>query len=66
MHCDEFEGARAEEPAGAQKAAREEPGAAEANPDTGCARGLCRTCAKRESCTFPKPEGGVWHCEEFE
>jgi len=29
-------------------------------------KGLCRTCAKRESCTFPKPPGGVWHCEEFE
>lgn len=29
-------------------------------------RGLCMTCEKRETCTFPKPEGGVFHCEEFE
>ena len=28
--------------------------------------GLCSTCVKRESCTFPKPEGGVFNCEEFE
>ena len=27
--------------------------------------GLCRTCDKRENCTFPRAEGGVWHCEEF-
>ncbi len=29
-------------------------------------KGLCRLCDKAESCTFPKPEGGVWHCEEYE
>lgn len=28
-------------------------------------KGLCATCENRETCTFPKPEGGVWHCEEF-
>jgi (2Fe-2S) ferredoxin/predicted RNA-binding Zn-ribbon protein involved in translation (DUF1610 family) len=28
-------------------------------------RGLCLNCAKREFCTFPKPEGGVWHCDEY-
>ena len=27
--------------------------------------GICSTCEKRETCTFPKPEGGVWQCEEF-
>ena len=27
--------------------------------------GLCETCAYRETCTFPRPEGGVWHCEEY-
>ena len=29
-------------------------------------RGLCGTCDKRATCMFPKAEGGVWHCEEFE
>jgi hypothetical protein len=27
--------------------------------------GLCSDCANRRTCTFPKPEGGVWHCEEY-
>ena len=30
----------------------------------GC-RGLCSICENRETCTYPKPEGGVWHCEEY-
>lgn len=29
-------------------------------------RGLCKICDKRETCTFPKPDTGVWHCEEYE
>ena len=29
-------------------------------------KGLCMNCAKRDSCTFPKPEGGVWHCAEYQ
>ncbi len=28
-------------------------------------KGLCQTCDHRETCTYPKPEGGVWHCEEY-
>ncbi|MDO8632797.1 MAG: hypothetical protein Q7R41_20130 [Phycisphaerales bacterium] len=28
--------------------------------------GLCVTCTKRDTCTFPKPEGGVFNCDEFE
>ena len=27
--------------------------------------GLCKTCEERESCEFPKREGGVWRCEEY-
>jgi hypothetical protein len=30
------------------------------------AKGLCRTCAHRHTCTFPASEAGVWHCEEYE
>mgnify|MGYP001566844193 CR=1 FL=1 len=32
---------------------------------TGKYMGLCRSCENRGTCTFPKPEGGVWHCEEY-
>jgi hypothetical protein len=28
-------------------------------------KGLCSTCENRETCQFPKLEGGVWHCEEY-
>ena len=27
--------------------------------------GLCINCESRESCMFPVPAGGVWHCEEY-
>jgi len=28
--------------------------------------GLCIDCDQREFCKYHKPEGGVWHCEEYE
>ena len=28
-------------------------------------KGLCVNCADRDCCTLPKPESGVWHCEEY-
>lgn len=27
--------------------------------------GLCTTCEIRTKCVFPKPESGVWNCDEF-
>jgi len=29
-------------------------------------RGLCVNCENRETCTYPKAKGGVWHCDEYE
>lgn len=34
--------------------------------ETGQFKGLCANCEKRHFCQFPKSEGGVWHCEEYE
>ncbi len=35
-------------------------------PHTETARiGLCRECARQSACTYPKPPGGVWHCDEL-
>jgi len=28
-------------------------------------KGLCSNCENRETCVFPKPQGGIWHCEEY-
>ena len=38
---------------------------AELNENSARYKGLCKTCDYREICTYPKPEGGVWHCEEY-
>jgi len=28
--------------------------------------GLCANCDHRAACIYPKPEGGIWRCEEYE
>ena len=28
--------------------------------------GLCTNCKHRDTCKFLQPQGGVWHCEEYE
>ena len=37
----------------------------EENMIAGRVKGLCINCERRDTCSFPKPEGGVWHCEEY-
>ncbi len=40
----------------------------EPTPDAqslGILRGLCAYCDGLNTCTYPKPEGGVWHCDEY-
>lgn len=36
-------------------------------PDSGTTelKGLCVQCVRRYTCTYPKPAGGVWHCDEL-
>ena len=29
-------------------------------------RGLCMNCEHRGTCRHPRPEGGIWHCENYE
>ncbi|MDJ0761394.1 MAG: hypothetical protein QNJ97_00275 [Myxococcota bacterium] len=28
-------------------------------------RGLCANCLQAATCTFQRPRGGVWYCEEY-
>ena len=28
--------------------------------------GLCTNCENRKTCKFPKPDSGVWHCDEYQ
>ncbi|MFC2139536.1 hypothetical protein ACFLR4_02635 [Bacteroidota bacterium] len=27
--------------------------------------GICSNCEIRDTCQYPKPENGIWHCEEY-
>jgi hypothetical protein len=29
-------------------------------------KGLCSDCENRRTCKFPRLEGGIWHCEEYQ
>ena len=40
------------------------PGAEEENSTP--QKGLCRNCKKEKTCKLPRPEGGVWRCEDYE
>lgn len=64
IECDEFEGIVAVAPA--TRPADPEPTNRFAVANREWYPGLCLTCEKREGCTFPKPEGGVFSCDEFE
>lgn len=65
--CDEFEGADG------PRSERLPRSVAPAIFPTGGARakggaelkGLCLQCARRETCAYPRPAGGVWHCDEL-
>lgn len=64
MTCEEFDGVVEVKPRLAVESPRLSERFAVANREW--FPGLCTTCEKRETCTFPKPEGGVFNCEEFE
>jgi hypothetical protein len=58
--CEEYKtaGLHAPDPPGIAAVAK----IAERNPRV---KGLCANCSYYAVCTFPKPEAGVWHCEEY-
>jgi hypothetical protein len=39
--------------------------ASEIQSENGAHRGLCANCANRHHCSIAKPEGDIWHCEEY-
>jgi len=62
-HCEEFEceGPRALGKAVTGTSEMEEG----ANLSRARAMGLCFNCENLETCRLPRPEGGVWHCEQY-
>jgi hypothetical protein len=57
--CEEFEVSGPAAPSPPERPAESSPAA------PGDYKGLCMNCEDRGTCTIPKPEGGVWHCEEY-
>ena len=70
LQCDEFQGIESPSPpclttvSSSVRDIRPPPSPAEQEVRT--LRGLCSNCELRDTCTYPKPEGGVWHCEEYQ
>ncbi len=68
LQCEEFESCEVS-PTGKTPKAFPPKGPAPASQADGRASvelmGLCVDCENRHTCTFYKPEGGVWHCEEY-
>lgn len=68
LQCEEFEGWPSEPradpprdvPTKAERAARDEQKGRDR------VLGLCANCKHRDTCTFPRPAGGVWRCDEYE
>ena len=67
LHCEEFDD-HVEEPQQSQlRAVAAAPAEVEQSTRGATVRqGLCVNCEHRDDCGFPMPEGGVWHCEEYE
>ena len=42
-----------------------EPIITSVTPRQNPAKGLCSNCDNFENCVLPKPEEGIWHCEEY-
>jgi len=65
LQCEEFD--PCESPPAKRAVARTErrPAAQEGLAAHAELKGLCVNCDNRDHCRYPKPEGGVWHCEEY-
>lgn len=60
--CEEFEVSGAVAARELNRPVEERP---RAMPSTNGYVGLCMNCENARTCVLPKPEGGIWHCEEY-
>ena len=61
LQCEQFEMRVVQSPAPAVPILSAAPRARESKTYPG----LCSNCENRETCIYPKPEGGIWRCEEY-
>ena len=66
VQCEEFEGYELLQRSAPGGAVSPRQASAAKREDSGKYKGLCVNCENRQHCTFPKPESGVLHCEEYE
>ena len=60
VHCEQFDCGRAPDRAGTRAVVAALSPVADPR-----FRGLCVNCDLRSECALPRPDGGVWHCEEY-
>jgi hypothetical protein len=69
LQCEDFEGYEPRRVTAAVKniltTNAPKPGSDVEKKDSRKHKGLCSICEDYDCCTLPKPEGGVWHCEEY-
>ena len=62
FYCEEFSTYSPEPPRSPARVSSADPDPA---PGSDKCQGLCLNCENRSTCCLQKPEGGVWHCEEY-
>jgi len=62
LQCEQFDSGPSAE---ARSSARGVRSRERTGADYGDHIGLCMNCERRDDCTLPRPEGGVWHCEQY-
>ena len=65
LQCEEFECHESSAPAGAATREKRRRNPSEDAAASAGLKGLCVNCDIRDHCDYPRPEGGVWHCEEY-
>jgi hypothetical protein len=65
--CDEFDGADTPPSEHTPRTVTASVFPSEDAPEKGATelKGLCVQCGRRQTCAYPKPAGGVWHCDEL-
>jgi hypothetical protein len=72
LACEEFDGlevakAKGDNVSQGRNESRGETGEREQSQKPNRSRqGLCRDCRIYDSCVYPKNEGGIWRCEEYQ
>ena len=62
FYCEEFDAYVSVSRVSVQRASKTTSNGRGISPER---KGLCPYCEDRETCMMARPEGGVWHCEEY-